>query len=147
VLQLAKFRATLALLILFIIICVATVLRAEDQKEGWSATYDLFRSHFKPLSELEMAFCEGLLKGILYDLDTKNLCNISADCALINQDPFGSTVSIPNKFRTSLKIRMQEYYDRCDDGFSHSVINSNLTHEPVCMEGKCMVRTNKKSAL
>jgi len=120
---------------------------AENQEGGWTGVFDLFRSHFKPLSESEIAYCENLLQGILYDLDEKNLCNGTDDCGLINQEPFGSTVPFPKQHITSMEIRMKEYCSRCDDGFAHFVKRDYLVHEPICVEGKCMVRTSKKKPL
>ena len=80
--------------------CVTSGLMAEDQKNDWAGNFELFRSHFKSLSESDVVYCERLLRGILHDLDTKNQCNGDADCGLIDQDPFGATVPLNSAVKT-----------------------------------------------
>ena len=63
---------------------------------------------------------------------------------MIDQDPFGATVPFPKNQIASMKARMKEYCERCDDGFAHSVRNDDLVNEPVCVDGKCMVSTRFK---
>ena len=113
-----------------------------DQKSDWSSSYEVFHRHFKSLSQSEVAYCEKLLKEILDDLDTKNQCNASDTCDLIDQEPFGATVPFPKSLSAFMKSRMKEYYQRCDDGFSHSVKNNDLINSPVCFNGKCAVTTS-----
>jgi len=126
------------------ILCITSGLVAEDQKKDWSSSYNMFRSHFKSLSQSEVVYCEMLLGEILNDLDTKNRCNGDADCGLIDQDPFGATVPFPKSHLASMKIRMKEYCERCDDEFSHSVKHNDLINMPVCIDRKCMVITSFK---
>ena len=125
-------------------LCFTSVLIAEDQKKDWSSSYELFRSHFKSLSQSEVVFCERLLREVLNDLDIRNQCNGDADCGLIDQEPFGATVPFPESYFVSMKAKMKEYFDCCDDGFSHPVKHDDLIYEPVCIEGKCMVSTSFK---
>ena len=135
----------LALLVFSGMFCVTSWLMADDQSKGWSKNFELFRSHFKTLLGSDVIYCERLLKGILHDLDTKNQCNGAYDCGLIDQDPFGATVPFSKNQTTSMKARMKEYCERCDDGFSHFVRNDDLVSEPVCVNGKSMVSTRFKN--
>ena len=128
-------------------ILITPGLMAESKESGWVGVYDLFRSHFKPLSESEIVYCENLLQGILHDLDGKNMCNGKADCGLINQEPFGSTVPFPKQYIASMEDRMKEYCELCDDGFTNFVKKDYIVNEPICMEGKCMVMRSKKKPL
>jgi hypothetical protein len=123
---------------------VKSWLMADDQNKGWAEDYELFRSHFRSLPESELVYCERLLKAILHDLDTKNQCNGNDDCGLIDQDPFGATVAFPKNQIASIKAKMKEYCERCDDGFAHPVRNDDLVNEPVCVNCKCMVSTGCK---
>ncbi|MBW1782453.1 MAG: hypothetical protein JRL30_17135 [Deltaproteobacteria bacterium] len=134
----------LALLVFSGMFSVTSWLMGDDQSKGWAGNFVLFRSHFKSLPKSDVVYCERLLKGILYELDTNNRCNGDDDCELIDQDPFGATVPFPKNHIVSMKARMKEYCERCDDGFSHSVRNDDLVNKPVCVNGKCMVSTRFK---
>jgi hypothetical protein len=122
-------------------------LMAGNNGGGWVGVFDLFRSHFKPLSESEIVYCENRLQGILHDLDGKNVCSGISDCGLINQEPFGSTVPFPKRYIASMENRMKEYCELCDDGFTNFVNKDYIVHEPICMEGKCMVKSSKKKPI
>ena len=140
-------RDRLSIVFIFIfcgMLCITSVLIAEDQKKDWSSSYDLFRSHFKSLSQSEVVYCERLLREVRNDLDIRNQCNGDADCGLIDQEPFGATVSFPKSYFVSMKAKMKEYCDRCDDGFSHPVKHDDLINKSVCIEEKCMVNTSFK---
>jgi hypothetical protein len=138
------FKIIFVILLFLEMLCIAPVSLAEDQNHNWSSRYNLFRGHFKSLPQSEVVYCERLLRSILNELDTKNQCNRGADCALIDQDPFGATVPFPKNQLASMRSRMHEYCERCDDGFSNSVIDDDLINEPVCVDCKCMVSTSFK---
>ena len=42
---------------------------------------------------------------------------------------------------------MKEYCELCDDGFTNFVNKDYIVHEPICMEGKCMVKSSKKKPI
>jgi hypothetical protein len=133
---------SLVLMLFFCGVFLCTpALHAEDQKRDWSSSYNSFRRHFRSLSQTEVAYCEKLLQEILDDLDTKNQCNASGTCVLIDQEPFGATVPFPKSLSAFMKSRMKKYYQYCDDGFSHSFKNNDLINNPVCLNGTCTVKT------
>jgi hypothetical protein len=98
----------------------------------------------KPLSKSKVVYCEKILREILNDLDTRNKCNDDDNCVLIDQEPFGKTVPFTKKHFVSMKSKMKEYCDRCDDGFSQFVESDDLINTAVCIDGKCMVSTGFK---
>ncbi|MBN1904720.1 MAG: hypothetical protein JW927_06450 [Deltaproteobacteria bacterium] len=118
-------------------------LVAEDQK-SWSSNFELMSSHIKPTTKTEKDYCENLLKNILHELDTLNQCNNDNDCSLIDQKPFGETVPFPTSQVTSMKMRMEEYCERCDDKAFHQIKNQDLINKPVCVDKKCKVSTSLK---
>lgn len=132
-----------SLLVVCCFLLTASCLIAEDDK-SWTTNFELMRLHIKPATKMEKNYCENLLKSILNDLDTLNQCNNDKECSLVDQKPFGSTVPVPISQVTSMKSRMEEYCERCDDGAFHQNINQDIINKPVCVDKKCKVGTSLK---
>lgn len=138
-----RYFTIFSLLVVCCILFSSNGLIAEEQK-GWSANFELMSSHIKSTTKTEKNYCENLLKSILHDLDTLNQCNSDKECSLIDQEPFGDTVPFPTSQVTSMKARMKEYCERCNDEFFNQIINQDLINKPVCVDKKCKVSTSLK---
>ena len=119
-------------------------IAVKDNDGSWSKSYEGFRKHIRPLTPQVKASCEKMLKEILSALDTKNKCSNDAYCTLIDQDPFGATVPIRTEEAHNLKIKMKDFREACDNGYTHSVRDNDIENMPVCWKNKCMVQTRFK---
>jgi len=132
--------------VLFLGLCAGALAYGQVTGVGgvhkWIDSFDAYKATIRVLDPTPRAACETQLRRILTTIDNNAVCTADAECTLINQDPFGSTVPIRVQRRSSLLVEMRQFKESCDNNSFHSVQNSETVSAPVCVKNRCAVKSS-----
>ncbi len=135
-------RKALVLLTIITFPLYSQVVNSEGHK--WIDSYKDFTKHIRPQDADGIKNCEIQLKDILNGIDEGSYCEANSECALIGEDPFGSTVPINKDSVEGVQNKMTVFKASCDNDLSISIKNSDLINQSRCLKNKCMVVTSIK---
>jgi hypothetical protein len=108
----------------------------------WMDSFDVYKESIRVLDPTPRAACETQLRRILTTIDDNAVCTDDAECTLVSQDPFGSTVPVRVEKGKSLLSDMQRFKSSCDNSSFRSEQNSGLVSVPACVKNRCAVKTS-----
>jgi hypothetical protein len=82
---------------------VGTFACGQTLGNKWMDSFDDFKDSIRTSDPAHRSACERQLRGILTTIDDNRACSTDAQCTLINQDPFGSTVPVRTEREKSLR--------------------------------------------